>query len=112
MATQLAPTPVVKGKMAAAIYKEMQQKPTEASKRGAQILMQEFAKKVKQRCLKNLQKGIYRCQIPFLAPKDSKVFERLKKDLDHNAGHKHVVEPLFKKWERNQLRLYFDSSIA
>jgi len=47
MATQLAPTPVVKGKMAAAIYKEMQQKPTEASKRGAQILMQEFAKKVK-----------------------------------------------------------------
>lgn len=47
MATQLAPTPVVKGKSAEAIYKEMRRKPTEASKKGAQILIAKFSKVVK-----------------------------------------------------------------
>ena len=47
MATQLAPTPVVKGKAAEAIIKEMQRKPTEASKEGAKILITKFSKMVK-----------------------------------------------------------------
>lgn len=47
MATQIAPTPVVKGKSAAIIYKEMQRKPTQASKKGAQILISKFNKTVK-----------------------------------------------------------------
>ena len=47
MATQLAPTPVVRGKAAEAIYKEMRRKPTEASKQGAQILISKFSKMVK-----------------------------------------------------------------
>jgi hypothetical protein len=47
MATQLAPTPVVKGEAAAAIYKEMRRKPTQASKQGAQILISKFSKMVK-----------------------------------------------------------------
>lgn len=46
MATQIAPTPVVKGKAAAVIYKEMQRKPTQASKQGARILMAKFDKMV------------------------------------------------------------------
>lgn len=47
MATQLAPTPVVKGEAAKIIYKEMQRKPTEASKKGAKILADKFSNKVK-----------------------------------------------------------------
>ena len=44
---QLAPTPVVKGKAAEAIYKEMRRKPSEASKKGAQILAAKFEKVAK-----------------------------------------------------------------
>lgn len=47
MATQITPTPVVRGNDAKAIYKEMQRKPTQASKRGAQILVSKFSKTVK-----------------------------------------------------------------
>lgn len=47
MATQIAATPVVKGEAAKTIYKEMQRKPTQASKKGAQILMSKFGKLVK-----------------------------------------------------------------
>lgn len=47
MPTQIAPTPVVKGKDAENIYKEMQRKPAQASKKGAQILMTKFGGKVK-----------------------------------------------------------------
>ena len=47
MATQIAPTPVVKGQAATVIYKEMQRKHTQASKRGAQILISKFSKTVK-----------------------------------------------------------------
>lgn len=47
MATQLAPTPVVKGQAAKTIYSEMRRKPTEASKKGAQILVSKFGKMVK-----------------------------------------------------------------
>lgn len=47
MATQIAPTPVVRGNDAKVIYKEMQRKPTQASKRGAQILVSKFSKTVK-----------------------------------------------------------------
>lgn len=47
MATQIAPTPIVTGQAAAVIYKEMQRKPTQASKRGAQILISKFSKTVK-----------------------------------------------------------------
>lgn len=47
MATQIAPTPVVKDKAAEIIYKEMRRKPTEASRKGAQILASKFDKTVK-----------------------------------------------------------------
>lgn len=47
MATQLAPTPTVKGEAAKAIKAEMQRKPTQASKQGAQILISRFSKMVK-----------------------------------------------------------------
>lgn len=47
MATQIASTPVVKGKAAYIIYKEMQRKPTLASKHGAQILATKYSKTVK-----------------------------------------------------------------
>lgn len=47
MATQLAPTPVVKGKAAEQIYKEMQRKPSEAAKQGAKLLIEKFSKMVK-----------------------------------------------------------------
>jgi len=47
MATQIAATPVVKGKAASTIYKEMQRKPTKASKKGAKILVSKFSKLVK-----------------------------------------------------------------
>ena len=47
MATQIAATPVVRGEAAKAIHKEMQRKPTQASKRGAQILLSKFSKTVK-----------------------------------------------------------------
>lgn len=42
MPTQIASTPVAKGRVAAQIYKEMQQKPSEASKQGARILMSKY----------------------------------------------------------------------
>lgn len=48
MATQLAPTPVVKGKSAEIIYKEMQLKPTPESKKGAQILIAKYSKMVEK----------------------------------------------------------------
>jgi hypothetical protein len=47
MATQIASTPVVKGEEAITIYKEMQCKPTQASKIGAEILISKFDKLVK-----------------------------------------------------------------
>lgn len=47
MATQIATTPVVKGKAAKIIYNEMRRKPTLASKQGAQILSAKFSKMVK-----------------------------------------------------------------
>lgn len=47
MATQLAPTPVVTGKAAEIIYSEMQSKPSETAKQGAQILLKKFSEKVK-----------------------------------------------------------------
>lgn len=47
MATQIAPTPVIKGDAAKYVYKEMQRKPTQASKKGAQILTSKFSKMVK-----------------------------------------------------------------
>lgn len=47
MATQIAPTPTVKGKAAETIYKEIRRKPTKASKKGAQILISKFSKLVK-----------------------------------------------------------------
>lgn len=43
MATQIAPTPVVIGKAAAQVYKEMQRKPSEAAKQGARILMSKYS---------------------------------------------------------------------
>lgn len=45
--TQLAPTPVVKGQAAKTIYSEMRCKPSEASKKGAQILAAKFEKVAK-----------------------------------------------------------------
>ena len=48
MATQIASTPVVRGSDAKAIYNEMQRKPTQASKQGAQILMSKFSRTVKK----------------------------------------------------------------
>ena len=47
MATQLAPTPKIKGAAAKAVYQEMQRKPTPASKRGAQVLHSKYGKLVK-----------------------------------------------------------------
>jgi len=47
MATQIASTPIVKGTAAVKIYKEANQKPSEASKKGAQILIEKFAGKLK-----------------------------------------------------------------
>ena len=47
MATQIAPTPIVKGKAAEAIIKEMQQKSTPAAMRGAEILTMKFKGMVK-----------------------------------------------------------------
>ena len=44
MATQIAPTPVVRGNAAKIIYKEMQRKPTQEAKRGAQILISRYGK--------------------------------------------------------------------
>ena len=48
MATQIAPTPLVKGEAAKKIYKEMQRRPTQASKKGAKILFSKFSKMVKE----------------------------------------------------------------
>ena len=42
MATQIASTPVIKGKEATVIYKEMQNRPQQASKRGAKILSAKY----------------------------------------------------------------------
>ena len=47
MATQIAPTPVVKGTAAVKIYKEANQKRSQASKNGAEKLKQKFSKKLK-----------------------------------------------------------------
>lgn len=44
MPTQIASTPVVCGNAAKAIWEEMQRKPTQASKCGAQILASKFAR--------------------------------------------------------------------
>lgn len=48
MATQIASTPVVKGEIAVKVYKEANQKRSEASQRGAQKLATKFSKKVKR----------------------------------------------------------------
>lgn len=47
MPTQIAPTPVVKGKDAIAILREMRRKPTPAAKRGAKMLIAKYSKIVK-----------------------------------------------------------------
>lgn len=47
MATQLAPTPTVKGDAARVIFDEMRKKPSDEAKRGAEILMSKFGKTVK-----------------------------------------------------------------
>ena len=47
MATQIAPTPVVKGTAAVKIYKEANQKRSQASKNGAERLKNKFSKKLK-----------------------------------------------------------------
>ncbi len=47
MATQIASTPVVKGSAAVKIYKEANQKRSQASKNGADKLKQKFGKKMK-----------------------------------------------------------------
>ena len=47
MATQIAPTPIVKGKAAEIIHFQANQKITEASKKGAVKLMSKFSGKVK-----------------------------------------------------------------
>ena len=47
MATQIAPTPVVKGTAAVKIYKEANQKRSQASKNGAEKLKTKFSKKLK-----------------------------------------------------------------
>ena len=46
MATQIAPTPVVKGTAAVKIYKEANQKRSQASKNGAEKLKIKFSKKL------------------------------------------------------------------
>jgi hypothetical protein len=45
MATQIAPTPIVKGKEAVKIYNQANQVRTEASKKGAVKLMKKFSGK-------------------------------------------------------------------
>ena len=47
MATQIAPTPVVKGTVAVEIFKEANQKRSKASKNGAEKLKSKFSKKIK-----------------------------------------------------------------
>jgi hypothetical protein len=47
MATQIAPTPMVKGQIAKEIQDEMKRKPTPAAKRGAKILASKFSKLVR-----------------------------------------------------------------
>ena len=49
MATQIAATPVVKGAIAVKVYKEANQKRSEASQKGAQKLADKFSTKVKRR---------------------------------------------------------------
>nr|DAI55731.1 MAG TPA: hypothetical protein [Caudoviricetes sp.] len=48
MPTQIAATPVVRGEAAKAILKEMQRKPSEESRRGAEILARKFENIVKR----------------------------------------------------------------
>lgn len=48
MATQIAPTPIVKGQAAKIIYTQANQKRTEASKKGAVKLIAKFSGKVKK----------------------------------------------------------------
>ena len=47
MATQIAPTPVVTGTAAVKIFKEANQKRSQASKNGAEKLKLKFSKKLK-----------------------------------------------------------------
>ena len=47
MATQIAPTPVVKGTAAVKIYKEANQKRSQASKNGAEKLKNKFDGRLK-----------------------------------------------------------------
>ncbi|MBP1553330.1 MAG: hypothetical protein J6B21_04165 [Oscillospiraceae bacterium] len=47
MATQIAPTPTLKGAEAVRVWQEAHKKPTEKSKLGAKILVQQFEKMVK-----------------------------------------------------------------
>lgn len=47
MATQIAPTPVVKGAAAVKIYKEANTKRSQASKRGAEKLRRKFSDKIR-----------------------------------------------------------------
>ena len=48
MATQIQATPVIRGEEALKVMKESQTRPTEASRRGAQILRDKFAPMVRK----------------------------------------------------------------
>lgn len=45
--TQLAPTPVIRGEAAKAVYRDMQRMPTDRAKAGAQILADKFEQAVR-----------------------------------------------------------------
>ena len=79
MATQIAPTPLVKGEAAKKIYKEMQRKPTQASKKGAKILFSKFSKMVKEGSLNGSMKGIFLGWMPFLVQKPAKCWPTSKR---------------------------------
>lgn len=49
MATQIAPTPIVRGQAAKTIYIQANQKRTEASKKGAAKLMKKFRRKMQNK---------------------------------------------------------------
>lgn len=49
MATQIAPTPVVRGDAARMIYEETRRRPTRASERGAMMLADKFGEAESQR---------------------------------------------------------------
>lgn len=46
MATQIAPTPIIKGAIAVQIYKEANTKRSQASKKGAEKLKRKFSDKI------------------------------------------------------------------